>query len=81
MLIHLGQQLVATYQIQVQVKMFYKSIYTSQVNLNVTSFTDTGLELSGFSALGSNTDFIVHFTEARREESWNENQWKAYVLY
>jgi hypothetical protein len=50
----------------------YKHVLTSTVNINVTSYTDTGMDLSGFSALSANTDFIVHFIESRREESWNQ---------
>jgi len=50
----------------------YKSKFSSSTNITSTSFTDTGLELSGFSALSANTDFIVMFNEDRREQDWNQ---------
>jgi len=50
----------------------YKTVFTTSFLTNNTSMTDTGMELSGFSALSANTDFIVHFTEARKEASWNQ---------
>ena len=51
----------------------WKHVLSSTVDLNVTSYTDTGMDLSGFSALSANTDFIVHFVESRREQGWNQS--------
>ena len=50
----------------------WKSNFSTAFDTNSTSFVDTGLELSGFSALSADTDFIVYFTEARREADWNQ---------
>jgi len=50
----------------------YKHVLSSTVDINVTSYTDTGMDLQGFSSLSADTDFIVHFVEARREQGWNQ---------
>ncbi len=51
----------------------YKHVLSSTYETNSTSYQDTGMDLSGFSALSADTDFIVHFVESRREESWNQS--------
>ncbi len=50
----------------------WKVNFSTGFNTSSTSGVDTGLELSGMPTLSADTDFIVHFTEARREESWNQ---------
>ena len=49
----------------------WNSSLTSEVELNTTTNTDTGLSLTVGSISGA-TDFLVFFNEDRREQSWNE---------
>ena len=50
----------------------WKVNFSTGFNTSSTTGVDTGLELSGMPTLSADTDFIVHFTEARREQSWNQ---------
>ena len=50
----------------------YKHVLSSTVDINSTSYTDTGMDLQGFSSLSADTDFIVTFVESRREQGWNQ---------
>ena len=49
----------------------YKFQYTSSFTTSSTSFVNTGVELET-PQLTTNMDFIVHFTEARKEQNWNQ---------
>jgi len=48
----------------------YKHELTSQVDINSNSWVPTGMLLT-IPQLSVNTDFIVTFSEARKEQSWN----------
>ena len=48
-----------------------KVILTSSFSTGSSSFTDTGMQLQT-AQLSANKDFIVHFTEARKENSWSQ---------
>ena len=49
----------------------WNSTLTSEVELNTTSNTDTGLALT-VGAISGATDFLIFFSEDRKEQSWNE---------
>ena len=53
----------------------YKFQYTTSFTTSSTSFVNTGVELET-PQLTTNMDFIVHFTEARKEQNWNQTAGK-----